>query len=185
MPVHSLSPTEREYRATERDYPTVVWALTILRPYLEHRHFTFHTERQALRWIFDLAMLSGKLGRWRLRLLEFDFTVKYKKGSANTITDSISRLPTYRPTTANHELYIKAFTVSRAFLDHGIFCNGVPTRLISHNGSQFTAKLLWSPLRVKNIFSTTYHPQSNGQTERFNMTRGPTGFRPGTPEHLA
>ena len=37
---------------------------------------------------------SGRLIRWRLRLAEFDFEVKYKKGKANTQADALSRLHT-------------------------------------------------------------------------------------------
>ena len=37
---------------------------------------------------------SGRLIRWRLRLAEFDFEVKYKKGKANTQADASSILHT-------------------------------------------------------------------------------------------
>ena len=66
-----------------------------LRPYLEGTHFDLYTDHQALRWILSGSDHSGRLARWRLRLLEFDFTVTYKKGAKDTIADAISRLPTY------------------------------------------------------------------------------------------
>ena len=37
---------------------------------------------------------SGRLIRWRLRLSEFDFEIKYKKGKANSQADALSRLLT-------------------------------------------------------------------------------------------
>lgn len=43
----------------------------------------------------DLAESHGWLARWRLRLLEYDFKVYYRKGAKNTIADAISRLPTW------------------------------------------------------------------------------------------
>ncbi len=45
--------------------------------------------------MMNLTDVSGRLARWRLRLLEFDFTVKFKKGAKNTVADAVSRLPTY------------------------------------------------------------------------------------------
>ena len=44
---------------------------------------------------------------------------------------------------------------------------------MSDNGSQFTSKLflhICSELKIRNAFTTTYHPQANGQAERFNRT---------------
>ena len=90
----SLNSAERNYSASEREC-LAVWAVQILRPYLEGKHFMVHTDHAALRWVLHLTESSGRLARWRLRLLEFDFTIKYKKGAANSIADAISRLPSF------------------------------------------------------------------------------------------
>lgn len=50
---------------------------------------------------------------------------------------------------------------------------GPPAFLLSGNGTQFTSKLfqlMCSTIGVKNLFTATYHPQTNGQVERFNRT---------------
>ncbi len=84
----SLYSAERNYGVGEKECLAVVWAVQILRPYLERRHFDLSTDHQALKWMMDLTDVSGRLARWRLRLLEFDFTVRYKKGLKNTIADA-------------------------------------------------------------------------------------------------
>ncbi len=76
------------YSVGEKECLAVVWAVQILRPYLERRHFDLYTDHQALKWMMDLTDVGGRLARWRLRLLEFDFTVRYKKGLKNTIADA-------------------------------------------------------------------------------------------------
>ncbi len=54
----------------------------------------------------------NRLARWRLRLLEFDFTVRYKNGARNQIADAMSRLPTYAPIEAEAYLKIHCFNLS-------------------------------------------------------------------------
>ena len=58
------------------------------------QHFDLYTDIQALKWILSGSDTFGRLTRSRLRLLELDFTVHYKKGAKNTVTNAISRLPT-------------------------------------------------------------------------------------------
>ena len=91
-----LHNAERRYCTTERECLAVVWAVTILRPYLEHTFFTLYTDHQPLAWIYALPdnMANAKLVRWRLRLAEFNFKVVYKRGSENNIADALSRLAT-------------------------------------------------------------------------------------------
>ena len=50
---------------------------------------------------------------------------------------------------------------------------GTPTCILTDNGTHFTAQLmnnLFQHLGVTHLYSTTYHPQTNGQIERFNAT---------------
>ncbi len=53
------------------------------------------------------------------------------------------------------------------------FCYGHPKTLLTDNGMQMTDKFfthVCQILGVKNFFTTIYHPQTNGQAERFNRT---------------
>ena len=49
----------------------------------------------------DIQNPSGLLMRWRLRLAEYEFEIKYKLGKLNTQFDALSRLYTESP--AEHE----------------------------------------------------------------------------------
>ena len=68
---------------------------------------------------------------------------------------------------------ITAYDVAVAFVEHWVFKYGAPATLLSDNGSQFVAhffRRVCNILQVHNIFTTTYHPQTNGQVESFNRT---------------
>ena len=68
---------------------------------------------------------------------------------------------------------ITAMEIARAFTHHWVFVYGSPLTLFSDNGLQFAAKLFIDICRIiaiKNVFTTTYHPQCNGQVERFNRS---------------
>ena len=63
---------------------------------------------------------------------------------------------------------ITAYTIARAFCDQWVFVYGAP-----ENGRQFTAKFfqeVCTKLAIRNLFTTTYYPQTNGQVEQFNRT---------------
>lgn len=68
---------------------------------------------------------------------------------------------------------VTALAVTKAFFDNWVFVYGAPARLLSDNGAQFTSQMFQAAckqLGTKNVFTTAYHPQTNGQTERFNRT---------------
>jgi len=63
--------------------------------------------------------------------------------------------------------------VAKVFLEHWIFAYGAPMNVITDNGSQFTAQIFeffCLHMGVRHALTTTYHPQTNGQAERFNRT---------------
>ena len=109
----SLTPAEKKYSVGEKECLAIVWALQILRLYLERKHFRLYTDHQALKWILSGSDAgSGRLARWRLRLLEFDFTIEYKKGAKNTIADAISRLPTFGETQVAPDVDIPCYFIT-------------------------------------------------------------------------
>ena len=68
---------------------------------------------------------------------------------------------------------VSAAEVARQFVTHWVFAYGPPTDLIDDDGRQFTSRFFQDVCRIlsiHNAFNTTYHPQTNGQVERFNRT---------------
>lgn len=57
-----------------------------------YKRFTVYTDDAALHWLLTIYNPSRRLIRWILRLAEFTFEVKYKKGKTNTQADALSRL---------------------------------------------------------------------------------------------
>ena len=67
---------------------------------------------------------------------------------------------------------ITAATMAEVFIENIVLRHGCPKRLLSDRGSQFTSALLERislRLGFKKIFTTAYHPQTNGQVERMNQ----------------
>jgi transposase InsO family protein len=61
---------------------------------------------------------------------------------------------------------------SRLYVDNIVKLHGVPSRIVSDRGTQFTSrfwKSLHKAMGTKLDFSSAYHPQTDGQTERVNQ----------------
>ena len=66
-----------------------------------------------------------------------------------------------------------ATTAVKFLINDVILKYGTPTCILTDNGTHFTAQLmnnLFQQLGVTHLYSTVYHPQTNGQIERFNAT---------------
>lgn len=68
---------------------------------------------------------------------------------------------------------ITAQDVGRALIERIIVRHGVPNKLLTDQGANFTSSLIkemCSILGVKKLQTTPYHPQCNGMVERFHRT---------------
>ena len=85
---HKLLLAERNYAIIELECLAIVASIaTTLRgiPLLMGVHFTIETDHKALSFINSAKTLTGRLARWALLLQEFDFKIRYRPGSKNTM----------------------------------------------------------------------------------------------------
>lgn len=95
----TLSRTERVYSATERELLALIWSAERLRCYLEGAKFQVITDHYSLKWLDNLKNPQGRLGRWTLRLQQFDFEVIHRKGREHIVPDALSRAVPEDPNT--------------------------------------------------------------------------------------
>ena len=83
------------------------------------------------------------------------------------IVDRLSKMAHYIPTTEK----VTSEQVARLFFDKVFKHHGIPDSIISDHGTQFTSKFskaLCSLIAINQGLSTSFHPQTDGQTERIN-----------------
>ena len=67
----------------------------------------------------------------------------------------------------------KSATLAAAFLEHWVYAYGAPIYLLTDNAQNLIARFFESVctlLGIKHFLTAAYHPQTNGQAERFNKT---------------
>lgn len=90
----TLNKHEKSYHMTEKECLAIVYGIRTCRHYLMDEKFTVLTDRNSLRWLMGINDPSGRLMRWRLRLAEHNFDMRYKKGTRNLCADFASRMYT-------------------------------------------------------------------------------------------
>ena len=98
----ALSPVEQRYSQTERECLSIVWGIEHFHLYVYGKSFTLISDHKPLIHILGTQASpkskrqSLRLERWRLRLVTYDFTIRYEKGALN-VSDYLSRHPIANP----------------------------------------------------------------------------------------
>jgi transposase InsO family protein len=110
---------------------------------------------------------------WKWDDISMDFIVGLpltarKKDSIWVIVDRLTK-------TAHFIVVHTTYSVQQyaeLYMDHIVCLHGIPKTIISNRGTQFVARF-WEQLHeclgTKLIRSSSYHPQTDGQTERINQ----------------
>jgi hypothetical protein len=110
---------------------------------------------------------------WKWDEIGMDFVVglpKTQKGhdSIWVIVDRLTKVAHFLPVRTNYG----GERLARLYVDNIVKLHGVPSRIVSDRGTQFTSrfwKSLHKAMGTKLDFSSAYHPQTDGQTERVNQ----------------
>ncbi|KAJ9504785.1 hypothetical protein QJQ45_007281 [Haematococcus lacustris] len=109
---------------------------------------------------------------WRWESISMDLIVKLPKShegydSICVFVDRLSKMVHFAP--CNESMDAMGF--AKLFIKHIFRLHGLPREVITDRGAHFH-NLFWEgvceQLQIKRCLSTAYHPQSDGQTERYN-----------------
>ncbi|WVZ70515.1 hypothetical protein U9M48_019176 [Paspalum notatum var. saurae] len=114
-----------------------------------------------------------KVPEWKWEEITMDFIVdlpRTQKGynSIWIVMDRLTKVAHFIPI---NTIYSGA-KLAELYISRIVCLHGVPKRIISDRGSQFTSRFweqLHDSLDTKLRFSTAYHPQTDGQTEKTNQ----------------
>nr|CAE02906.1 OSJNBb0045P24.14 [Oryza sativa Japonica Group] len=181
-----LRPHENNYPTHDLELAAVVHALKIWRHYLFGNRTEIYTDHKSLKYIFTQPDLNMRQRRWLELIKDYDMEIHYHPGKANVVADALSR-KSYCNMSEGRRL---PWELCQEFekMNLGIVSKGFVATLEAQPTlfDQVREAQVNDPdiQEIKNIrsqpklqvemgnrlnFSTAYHPQTDGQTERVNQ----------------
>jgi IS30 family transposase len=114
-----------------------------------------------------------KIAKWKWKEISMDFIMGLPKTQSgyDSIWVIVDRLSKVAQLILVKTTY-KGSKLAELYIARIVCLRGVPKKIVSDRGTQFTSKF-WEKLHesmdMKLNFSSAYHPQTDGQTERINQ----------------
>lgn len=84
-------PHEKSYLVHDLELASVVFALKIWRHYLYRETFQIFTDHKSLKYLMSQKYLNMRRRRWIELLKDYNCTLEYHLGKANTVADALSQ----------------------------------------------------------------------------------------------
>ena len=84
---------KNNYTVTEIEKLGIMEGIRHFSPFLSNREFKVVTDHVSLQYIENMKLQTGRLARWALFLMGYDFEVIFQNGRHNQVADGISRRP--------------------------------------------------------------------------------------------
>lgn len=94
-----LSAQHQTLSVYDKELLALIMAVTKWSQYLTGRTFIVKTYQKALKFLLEQKLHTGTQLKWITRLMQYNFTIEYKKGKENKVADALSRLPLVELTT--------------------------------------------------------------------------------------
>ncbi len=103
-----LNKVKHNYNTIEKEALTMVFALHKFRYYLLGNKFIFYVDHMAMVYLVNKPQVLGRITRWLLLFLEYDFTIMYKPSETHVVVDAWSKLVDIIEPTSVHDQTIDA-----------------------------------------------------------------------------
>ncbi|XP_060178356.1 uncharacterized protein LOC132608338 [Lycium barbarum] len=88
-----LSVQHQTLSVYDKELLALVMAVNKWSQYLIGRTFIVKTDQKALKFLLEQKLHTGTQLKWITKLMQYDFSIEYKKGKENKAADALSRLP--------------------------------------------------------------------------------------------
>ncbi|XP_061993942.1 uncharacterized protein LOC133711877 [Rosa rugosa] len=86
-----LAPKHRALSVYDKEMMAVVFAVQQWRPYLLGHHFNIITDHRTIQHFLHQRITTPTQQKWLIKLIGYDYTVKYRAGKNNVVPDVLSR----------------------------------------------------------------------------------------------
>ncbi len=88
-----LNRTKQNYNTTHKKALAMDFSLHKFKHYLLGNKFVFYVNRMASIYLVNKPHVLGRISKWLLLFLKYDFTIMYKSNKTHVVGDALSRLP--------------------------------------------------------------------------------------------